>query len=66
MGDDIDSTQDRLELEEKLRKKYTPKVEPLKSTGHCLYCNAELHDDRRWCDKDCMDDYEYYVNLRIK
>ena len=27
------------------------------STGRCLYCNAELPDNRRWCDKWCQEDW---------
>ena len=25
--------------------------------GRCLYCNAELPDTRRWCDKWCQEDW---------
>ena len=28
------------------------------ATGRCLYCNAELSDNRRWCDQWCREDYE--------
>lgn len=27
------------------------------ATGRCLYCNAELPDTRRWCDKWCQEDW---------
>ena len=27
------------------------------ATGRCLYCNAELSDIRRWCDKWCQEDW---------
>ena len=27
------------------------------ATGRCLYCNAELSDHRRWCDKWCQEDW---------
>ena len=27
------------------------------ATGRCLYCNAELSDNRRWCDEWCRDDW---------
>ena len=27
------------------------------ATGRCLYCNAELSDNRRWCDKWCQEDW---------
>ena len=27
------------------------------ATGRCFYCNAELSDNRRWCDEWCRDDW---------
>ena len=27
------------------------------STGHCLYCNAELDGGKRFCDGWCRDDW---------
>ena len=29
------------------------------ATGRCLYCNAELPDTRRWCDKWCQEDWQF-------
>lgn len=66
MSDDADRTQERLELEEKIRRKYQATDQPVKGTGRCLYCNAEISIDRRWCDQDCMNDYQYYVVNKIK
>ena len=31
------------------------KPEGPKSTGHCLFCNAELEHGRRWCDAECRE-----------
>lgn len=33
------------------------KARSVQATGHCLYCNAELADGRRWCDEWCRDDW---------
>lgn len=33
------------------------KARTVQATGHCLYCNAELADGRRWCDEWCRDDW---------
>lgn len=33
------------------------KVKSVQATGHCLYCNAELPDGKRWCDEWCRDDW---------
>ena len=61
MPDELDNIQDRLEKDEELRRKYTPKPAEIKVTGRCLYCNAEIDKDRRWCDADCRTDYEYMM-----
>lgn len=64
MPDELDAIQDRMEQEEELRKKYTPKPPVLKSVGKCLYCGAPLEGDLRWCDEDCRDDYEYMIHRK--
>lgn len=28
------------------------------ATGHCLNCDEELSNGRRWCDAGCRDDWE--------
>jgi hypothetical protein len=61
MPDEIDQIQDRMERDEELRRKYTPKPPTLKSTGSCLYCGEDLSSDRRWCDADCREDYEFMI-----
>lgn len=30
----------------------------LKATGFCLNCDAKLEEGKRFCDKDCLDDYD--------
>lgn len=32
--------------------------EPPPATGHCLNCEAPLNTTKRWCDSDCMHDWE--------
>ena len=65
MPDELDQIQDRMEQEEELRRKYTPKPVEIKAIGRCLYCNATLEGTLRFCDSDCRDDYEY-MHTRIK
>lgn len=38
------------------------------ATGRCLYCNALLPDNRRWCDKWCQEDWtlEIEANRRSR
>jgi hypothetical protein len=64
MSDDADKTQDRLEKEDAIRRKEMDSMKYIKATGHCLNCGTKLKDLRRWCDKDCADDWEYNVNRR--
>lgn len=38
------------------------------ANGRCLYCNAELSNNKRWCDEWCRDDWnlEQEAQRRIK
>jgi hypothetical protein len=63
--DELDQIQERMEQEEELRRKYTPKPIAIKSIGRCLYCNTPLDGELRFCDSDCRDDYEYMM-IRTK
>jgi len=31
----------------------------LKPVGYCYYCSEPVKSDRRFCDKDCMEDWEH-------
>jgi RNA polymerase-binding transcription factor DksA len=60
MSDDADKTQDRLELEDSIRRKYNARESaPIKGTGYCLNCGEAIRKDWRWCDQYCRDDYEH-------
>jgi hypothetical protein len=59
MSDEADITQARQELEEAIRRKYTQLImNEAEPTGKCLNCGVRCKD-KRWCDKDCEDDWEY-------
>jgi RNA polymerase-binding transcription factor DksA len=60
MSDEADLTQDRLEKEETIRKQYLTTIKYVESTGYCLNCGVTLPPNRRWCDKDCADDWDYH------
>ena len=36
----------------------------VQATGHCLYCNAELPKDQRWCDQWCREDWQLEQDAR--
>jgi hypothetical protein len=58
MSDEADISQDRLEKEDAIRRKYAPanklEVEP---NGTCLNCGEVVASGVRWCDKHCQDDW---------
>ena len=59
MADDSDITQDRLEIEERIRKRYTQKTtQEIDASGFCLECDEELPPAKRWCNADCRDMWE--------
>jgi hypothetical protein len=59
MSDDADLTQDRMEFEEKIRKKYTHRPDKeAEANGYCLNCGEDLPVDKRWCDADCQLDWQ--------
>lgn len=57
--DEADISQSRLELEEELRRKYThaPVLE-VGHTGYCLNCGEPMQGVARWCNSDCLNDYQ--------
>ena len=59
MADEIDRTQDRLELEEQIKRQYRNTDAPIKGTGFCLNCGEAIRKDMRWCDSHCRDDFEH-------
>lgn len=46
---------------EKARKDLTKSSKP---TGFCLNCGEPLQESKRFCDKDCAEDYEKYPPSR--
>lgn len=59
MADEIDRTQERLELEEQIKRQYQPVNVEIKGTGRCLNCGEPISTDVRWCDSHCRDDFEH-------
>ena len=63
-ADQLDNASDieMAEREYMIKKASTGvKVQP---TGHCLYCNAELPNDQRWCDQWCREDWQLEQDAR--
>ena len=64
MADEFDRASD-IEMAERDRlinqARSTKKIE---ATGHCLYCNAELPNPKRFCDEWCRDDWQIEQDAR--
>ena len=58
MADDIDRTQDRIELEDAIRRKYRVTPTTTTFTGFCANCGEPVGPQLRWCDTDCRDDWQ--------
>ena len=59
MSDIVDTANDHAAtlLDAAIRHK---RKEGPKPTGKCLSCDEPLEPPRRWCNKECMEDYEHY------
>lgn len=55
--DEADLTAERLarEMDALLKRRAEAGPAP---TGQCLWCGAPLDPPRRWCDADCLNDWE--------
>lgn len=40
------------------------RAKPILATGHCLCCNAELKNGKRWCDEWCRDEWQLEQEAR--
>lgn len=58
MADICDVTSDRDELMQPMLLAASRKPEGPAPTGFCLYCDEPVGEGRRWCDSDCMGDWQ--------
>lgn len=58
MADDVDMTQDRMDVENDFRRRAPVRDVLHVATGFCLWCGEPLRYGLRWCDTDCRDDFE--------
>lgn len=54
--DEADITDSRLEFEQRMAM-LQKKPQGPEPTGYCLNCETPLENGRRWCDKECMEDW---------
>lgn len=61
MADEIDRANEAAELfRENALRAFKP-VEVPAGIGMCLNCGADLPHDGRFCDKECLDDFQQYA-----
>ena len=62
MSDDLDNAdkETRLMLEATLSNVDTEV--PDNNTGSCIWCEAKVKDNRRWCSIECSDEHTKYAN----
>jgi hypothetical protein len=59
MSDSIDQAQNTAEFYQQIALAQALKPRTAATfTGHCLNCEAPVDYPRRWCDFDCMTDWE--------
>ena len=54
--DDADRAQEQAEALEAARRK-VPHAAEAEATGFCLWCDARLVPNQRWCSAECRDDH---------
>ena len=65
MSDEFDMASDREMAERELNIAHArAKNQPIKFSGRCLSCNAEI-EVGRFCDSWCREDYEQELRMRM-
>lgn len=58
MADEFDRASDIEMAQREFAIKNAKNGKKIEATGHCLYCNAELPNQKRWCDEWCRDEWQ--------
>ena len=63
MSDDIDVANDLAQhaIDVGIRNAHDKIKKPSNQTGHCIWCETPLQDDRRWCSVECRNEFEKYA-----
>lgn len=65
MSDEADQAQATMESLHEHMLAASRKPVPVR-TGHCLYCEAPVHEEALFCDTECHKDYEHEQSIRAK
>jgi hypothetical protein len=66
VADEADRAQDSIDFAMKMavdKMKNSPGLRPV---GLCYYCGEEVKGDLRFCDKDCLSDWQHEQNCRAR
>ncbi len=55
---DVDITSERQDMIDRLAIEAARKSNPIPATGYCLNCETPLDEGHRWCDSDCLRDWQ--------
>ena len=63
MSDDVDVANDQMQrmIDAGISNAGKNIKQPSNITGKCLWCEKDLHDDRRWCSTECRDEFAKYA-----
>ena len=63
MSDEVDAANELLQkMIDAGISKAQGTINVVNTTGKCIWCGEEVHDERRWCSAECRNDYERFNN----
>jgi len=61
MSDDIDDANEELQKQIDATLSNVNTEVPNNDTGKCVWCEAKVKDNRRWCSVECRNEHEHYA-----
>ena len=63
--DDADRAQEAMEVLDAARSRTIHAAEA-EATGYCLWCDARMAPNQRWCDAACRDDWRRAKDAEVR
>ena len=63
--DDADRAQEAMEVLDAARSRTVHAAEA-EATGYCLWCDARMAPNQRWCDAACRDDWRRAKDAEVR
>lgn len=61
MSDEIDDANDEVMRQLNATLSNVNTEVPNNESGKCVWCEAPVKDNRRWCSVECRNEHEYYA-----